>query len=225
MLSKKRQIAERNHAADHAYHHLKREMDQDLRKEVARLVHKKEVEEEHKSLKYLTKVHAKAKAALTKVVNPDDVSAKTSGNIAGFAAKTAGGWSHSIDRFLKDTDKFMSDQWDGILSPQKAMLNPKPTKAKGQGPVASAQAAIEATQEHLEDQLKSEEAAINGGNSIVPKKLVKETLGHHASDHIPGQRGRVLRKKGMLGVPGVPGTTKINKKKNKEFRRALNSYL
>jgi len=211
MVSKKKTHEIENRIADAAAHRAEHVLMGDLDSDVKKNIKTQEIALEHKSHEYLTKVHAKAKAALTKVVNPDTVRPSQ--------ASLASPWSSKIQKFLDGTEKFMSKQagsWMGIST----------------GPVVSHKTedtVIEATKKDLENQLRSEQATLKGdGGSPTPDATSSKSAGPEKKgpsapvasvEKVAGAMGRLeAKKKGA-------GNGQMDNKTKKSWIKALNSYL
>eukprot|EP00286_Rhodomonas_abbreviata_P020844 CAMPEP_0181296456 /NCGR_PEP_ID=MMETSP1101-20121128/4714_1 /TAXON_ID=46948 /ORGANISM="Rhodomonas abbreviata, Strain Caron Lab Isolate" /LENGTH=437 /DNA_ID=CAMNT_0023401323 /DNA_START=100 /DNA_END=1410 /DNA_ORIENTATION=+ len=173
MLSKKQERDEEERTADDASARANDSLMRTLDHEVKRDISAKEIALEHKSAQYLNKVHAKAKAALTKVVNPDTVSSKD--YVQSSKATTSSPWSSKVEAFLKNTEHFMSkhsNSWLGMSTGPKVSHKAEDT-------------VIAATQANLENQLRSVQQAAGKQPAPQPaggKGTVQQAVAVSATD-------------------------------------------
>jgi len=146
-------------AADDEAHRLNRELRAKMRDEVSAVINAEEVAQEHQSHKYLAKVHAKAKKALTKVVDPDTVAYKppsAAPNSKPAEAWTGGShaWTDKVQKFLDKTEKYMKTHIESAATEAEEVLaTPSAAHKVGEDTV------IAVTQHQLERELDSAQRA------------------------------------------------------------------
>uniref|UniRef100_A0A7S4P0M3 Uncharacterized protein n=1 Tax=Guillardia theta TaxID=55529 RepID=A0A7S4P0M3_GUITH len=217
MLSKRKLKQVQDSIVSSAADSVNSALKQAMKKEVERVVRKKELEMKHKSKEYLTEVHKKAKAALSSVtdLDPDSISTKLEKKTSQKQSSSQP-WSAKVESFLQSTDQFIhSIAADGAWALgttgnelNKGKVQKDAAAGKKSSKSVSEDDVIEATKSHLEQELRSARAIANHGK--LPT----------------GSRGRKQDRIGQA-AGSLSNTAKkhMSKQDKDAFRRALNSYL
>eukprot|EP00960_Hanusia_phi_P030362 748545-Hanusia_phi.AAC.4 len=168
MLSRRKQEQIQDSIVSSAANSVNSALKQAMKKEVARVLRKKELEMKHKSKEYLSEVHKKAKAALNSVtdLDPDSISTKLAKK-SSEQETSSQPWSAKVENFLQRTDKFIHSiaadgAWalGGTSGQREKSGNAQEEKGeqKKSAQNLSEDDVIEATKSHLEQELQSAQA-------------------------------------------------------------------